>query len=636
MATIGKLAVQITADTKGLSTGLKGAGSEVDSFGTRIEGLTKKLKIIGPLAAAAGAAFAVNMVRSVANTADALGKLSTRTGVAVEDLSRLQYAASLSDVSTQELSGGITRLSRSMSDAASGTGEAGKAFEAMGITVQNQDGTLRSQVDVLNDIADRFASYEDGAQKSALAQQIFGRSGTQLITVLNGGSAALKSMGEESDRLGNTIDQKTAKAAEQFNDNISRLDTAVGGLSRQIAGPLIQSLADLTTGMFQAFMQGETFFGSMERGLKRLGAAKDIQEAEKRVAALTVEYNKALESVAHLDQWEQATHGIMTLGQRLDEAKARLQELRAEADKPAPALQIAAPIIPGATPAAGKPAKAEKAPKDALDEWFENNEKKQNELAEREREYWAARIQRIEEGLMSESELLNHKHQADLERLDAAVMSEDERRLIRESLEMEHLDRMGDIDERGRQLRIEAEQNAANEIERIRKASMTNLEKFTEMSYSEQAATVAKAMQEQLTSVNTNSRAMFNIQKAANISQAIMDTYAGATRALKDFPAPFSYAVAGATLASGLARVASIKSQTFGGASAAAGGSAASGGVAAASGMAAQGGGGGGGMNQSITVQGIGADSLFSGDSVRTLIDRLIDAQRNGARIVLA
>jgi hypothetical protein len=185
-------------------------------------------------------------------------------------------------------------------------------------------------------------------------------------------------------------------------------------------------------------------------------------------------------------------------------------------------------------------------------------------------------------------------------------------------------------------LRIEAEQNAANEIERIRLASMTKLEKFTAMSYSDQAAAVGKAMSEQLTSVTTNSRAMFNIQKAANISQAIMDTYAGATRALKDFPAPISYAVAGATLASGLARVASIKSQTFGGASAASGGGAASGGVAATSGMAAQGGGGGQSMSQSITVQGIGADSLFSGDAVRTLIDRLIDAQRNGARIVLA
>lgn len=639
MATIGKLAVEITADTKGLSSGLKSAGAETDAFGTRMDGLVSKLKVVGPLAIAAGAAFAVSMVKGVADTADALGKLSTRTGVAVEDLSRLQYAASLSDVSTQELSGGITRLSRSMSDAATGTGEAGKAFEAMGITVQNQDGTLRSQVDVLNDIADRFASYEDGAQKSALAQQIFGRSGTQLITVLNGGSQALKSMGEESDRLGNTIDQKTAKAAEQFNDNLTRLDTAVGGLSRSIAGPLIQSLSDLTTGMYEAFMQGETFFGSIERGFKRIGQAKSIEDAEKRVAALTLEYDKALATVAHLEEWEQATGQIMMLGMKLDEAKARLKELRVEAETPLALPQGAAPIIPGTVTGSGKPAATEEAPVDALDAYFEDRQKKQEILDQAEREYFAARLQRIEEGLMSESELLDHKHQADLERLDAAVMSEDERRLIRESLEMEHLDRMSDIDEQGRQLRIEAEQNAANEIERIRLASMTKLEKFTAMSYNDQAAAVGKAMHQQLTSVSTNSKAMFNIQKAANISQAIMDTYAGATRALKDFPAPFSYAVAGATLASGLARVASIKSQSFGGASMVAGGG--GGGVAATSGLAQQagngvGGGGGGGMAQNITIQGIGADSLFSGDAVRTLIDRLIDAQRNGARIVLA
>jgi hypothetical protein len=182
-------------------------------------------------------------------------------------------------------------------------------------------------------------------------------------------------------------------------------------------------------------------------------------------------------------------------------------------------------------------------------------------------------------------------------------------------------------------LRIKAETDAAAELERIRKANMTALERFTAMSYQDQAKTVATAMMQQLTSVNTTSRAMFNIQKAANISQAIMDTYAGATRALKDYPAPLSYALAANTMAVGLARVASIRSQSFGGGavgSASVGG----GGVAAASGMAAQQ--QAPAMNQTITIQGVGAGDLFSGDAVRTLIDRLIDAQRNGARIVLA
>jgi hypothetical protein len=646
MATIGKLAVQITADTQGLSTGLKSAGSEVDSFGTRMDGLASKLKIIGPLAAAAGAAFAVGMVRNVANTADALGKLSTRTGVAVEDLSRLQYAASLSDVSTQELSGGITRLSRSMSDAATGTGEAGKAFEAMGITVKEQDGTLRSQVDVLNDIADRFASYQDGAQKSALAQQIFGRSGTQLITVLNGGSQALKSMGEESDRLGNTIDQKTAKAAEQFNDNITRLDTAVGGLSRQIAGPLIQSLADLTSGMFAAFMQGETFFGSMEKGLKRLGAAKDIEEAEKRVAALTIEYDKALKSVSHLEQWEQATHGIMTLGQRLDEAKARLQELRAEADKPLVTPLGAAPIIPGATPAV-KPATAATVATggtqpNELDEYLEKRQ--------RDQDYWAGRLKQIEEGLMNESELLATKHAEDLARLDAAVMSEDERRLIRESLEMEHLDRMGDIEEQAKALRLQSEQDAATkklEIEKALADERVRINQQAEQLITNAREAATSAAIGLLSALGGKSKsaavAAIALGKALSIAQIIQNTAVAQMRALAELgPLAGSAAAAkigvmgkvqaGLVAATGLVQAAGVMS---GGSQSLVAGntiqqSANSASPMQGNGMAAP------SMNQTITVQGIGADSLFSGDAVRTLIDRLIDAQRNGARIVLA
>jgi hypothetical protein len=254
-------------------------------------------------------------------------------------------------------------------------------------------------------------------------------------------------------------------------------------------------------------------------------------------------------------------------------------------------------------------------------------------LAEREREYWAGRMQRIAEGLMGETELLEHKHQQDLARLDAAIMSEDERRIIRETLESEHLTRLAAIEDEWHIQRVQAEAEKNAEIERQRIASLTNLERFTQMSYRQQAMHVASAMKEQLTSVNTNSRAMFNIQKAANISQAVMDTYAGATRALKDYPAPWSYGVAAATVAAGMARVASIKSQSFGGASAAGGGSA-GGGVAATNGMAQ--GAAAPGMNQTVTIQGMSSGDLFSGDAVRTLIDRLIDAQRNGARIVLA
>jgi hypothetical protein len=352
----------------------------------------------------------------------------------------------------------------------------------------------------------------------------------------------------------------------------------------------------------------------LEAGFKRLTQADTIESARKKVNEL----EEAMHKMRATPGFDEANMGALNLSNNLRDARARLAELLAEQQKSLakPEAQQAAPMVSsGAASTYGTVD-----PQKALDE-----------QAAREREYWAGRIQRVQEGLMSESELLDHKFQQDIERLNASLLTEQERMVAREALEFEHLNRMAEIEEEGRVKRVEAEQKAAAEIERIRLASMSNLERFTAMSYSDQAKTVFDAMREQLTSVTTNSKAMFNVQKAANIAQAVMDTYAGATRALKDFPAPISYAVAGATMAAGMARVASIKSQTFGGASASMGG-ASGGGVAATNGMvqtAQQ-------MNQTITIQGMSSGDIFSGDAVRTLIDRLIDAQRNGARIVLA
>ena len=140
-------------------------------------------------------------------------------------------------------------------------------------------------------------------------------------------------------------------------------------------------------------------------------------------------------------------------------------------------------------------------------------------------------------------------------------------------------------------------------------------------------------MAEMTAGIASSSKAAFNINKAAAIGQTIMDTQAGAARALKDFPAPWSYAVAGATYAQGIARVSAIKSQQFGGSGGAGGAGGSTSLPSAPSNSAAA---GGQSMNQTISVQGISSSDLFSGDAVRTLIDRLIDAQRNGARIVLA
>ena len=133
----------------------------------------------------------------------------------------------------------------------------------------------------------------------------------------------------------------------------------------------------------------------------------------------------------------------------------------------------------------------------------------------------------------------------------------------------------------------------------------------------------------------SGSKAMFNINKAAAIANALLKAKESVTSAYafgsKIGGPPLGAAMAGLAAAATAAQVSAIRSQQFGG-----GGSVSAGGSASAIAPTQTAAAGGAGMAQTITIQGVNSGDLFSGDAVRTLIDRLIDAQRNGARIVLA
>jgi hypothetical protein len=622
MATIGKLAVQITADTAGLSSGLANAGRQTDNFESKLSGLTSKLKILGPAAVAAGGAFAIGMVKSVANTADELAKLSSRTGVAVEDLSRLQYAAGLSGVSNQTLTASIERLSRGMADAANGTGEAAKAFEAMGISVKNQDGTLRSQREVLEEVAERFSGYADGAEKSALAQQIFGRSGAQLIPLLNSGAKGLKDMADESDRLGNTISTRTAKSAEEFNDNLTRMTTAMGGLARTIAGPVIEGLAKFTTAMFDAWKQGDSLIGMLERGFKRLGQAQDLEMARARVQQYEYQYNKLMDSMSHLEEWERNTAGAMRLAGKLDEARKRLAELTEEQEKAA-----TAPVIGGAAPVTGAGGVTTAAGAALLAEDDKVQEELRKRMEQREERYiedLERRLEFLRQSMLSEEELAQEKHAKEMETLvealEARALTEQEYMLMTQDLEMKHMDEMANIRERG----------------------MKRINDITSQSWSEQMKNAANFIKGMTANAANGSRTLFNINKAASIANALLSARESITNAYafgSKIGGPKLGAAFAATAAAATAsQIAALKSTSFSAGAGAAGSVAAGGSIApselpaatlpntqTASGAS---------RGQQVTIQLQG--ETFGREAVRNLISEINEAISDGAVLRLA
>ena len=143
------------------------------------------LPIFGSLGLAVTAAFEGISLKNAIDAADELSKLSQKTGIAIEDLSALKYAGDLSNVSIDDLATGIKKLGNNMAAAAGGNKEIAAVFTAIGVSTTTTTGQLRNTDDVLGDIADRFASYQDGAGKAALATELFGRNGAALIPLLD-------------------------------------------------------------------------------------------------------------------------------------------------------------------------------------------------------------------------------------------------------------------------------------------------------------------------------------------------------------------------------------------------------------------------------------------------------------------
>lgn len=242
-ATIGSLRINLGIDSAQFSKGLKGADSGLKRFGANV---AKSMAAVGAAVSAAVAGIAIG-VRGAINEADKLGKMAQQIGIPVAELSRLKHAAELSGSSLEGLSTSMGRLSRNMSDVAQGAGaEARRAFEQLGITVTNTDGTLKSSTAVMAEMADRFAGMEDGAGKTALAMQLMGRSGAQMIPMLNAGADGLNRMMQEADALGIVITEKTARAAAAFNDNLDNLRKIMTGIWTQMAEHLLPHLQRLS------------------------------------------------------------------------------------------------------------------------------------------------------------------------------------------------------------------------------------------------------------------------------------------------------------------------------------------------------------------------------------------------------
>lgn len=233
-----------------------------DSIKRGLGGLTDTAKSINGVLANLGVGVSLAgigaMIKSSIDSADALDEMAQRTGIAVESLSLLVPAAELSAVSTEKFEAGLKKLATGMLEAATGSEASAQNFEALGVAVQNQDGTLRDSEQVLLDLADRFQAMPDGAEKAALAVDIFGKAGAEMIPFLNQGREGIGALKQEAAELGLQLSADTAAQAGNFNDALDKLKLATQSIGNQIIASLLPALNDMAGGMVESAKQGGT------------------------------------------------------------------------------------------------------------------------------------------------------------------------------------------------------------------------------------------------------------------------------------------------------------------------------------------------------------------------------------------
>ena len=251
-ATIGNLRVNLGLDTAEFRAGAKKAESTLAGLSNSLKGFG--LAIAGTLSLAGIATG----LKSAVDRMDELGKAAQKIGVPVEQLSQLEYAARLADVPLAELTSSMGKFARSISEiAAGGSNDAGQALQALGVSATDAQGRLRPTLDIMLDLADEFSSMKDGADKTAISMALFGKSGADMIPLLNGGRQAIADAANEARAFGLVVTQESSKAAEQFNDNLTRLMGASQGLQQQLAIQLVPTLADLSETTLDFLKTGE-------------------------------------------------------------------------------------------------------------------------------------------------------------------------------------------------------------------------------------------------------------------------------------------------------------------------------------------------------------------------------------------
>ena len=339
----------LAESNKSLGTSAGQLGDQVKDLSGKLgihlpEGATKALNSLqgfsaGTMAAMGAAAGAVallvkavkelhEMTMQAAADADELVTQSMKTGLDTRTLQQWQYASELIDVSVETMTGSMTKLTRAMYDAYTGNETLAAAFDNLGVSITDSDGSLRDAESVFLDVVDALGQVENQTERDALAMDIMGRSAQELNPLIVQGSDALRELAEEAEATGYVLDESQIKKLTEVDDAYQRLQLQIESTKKELAvqfapasqkametfskavqtagkilvdSGLIENLASILTSTLSIIDSGASLMDLMPDWLNPINQLSDAFRGLAVIMAMVADYTSAVNSLMHLD-----------------------------------------------------------------------------------------------------------------------------------------------------------------------------------------------------------------------------------------------------------------------------------------------------------------------------------------------
>lgn len=228
---------------KGSTMGQKvgGALSNIGKFAAKTGAA-----VVGGASVITGALTAV--ANTTATTADTFDKSSLRTGIQVEELQRLKYAADQSGVSLESIEKSAKKLNDRLGEVSEGNQNTADMFKKLDVNVKDSNGNLRDSTSIYNDVLHKLADMGDSAEATAIGTDLFGKAFVDMKPLLAAGSEGIKELTSRADELGIVMSEDAVKSGVVFGDSLADIKSAAGGIINQLGSALIpvaQTFLDL-------------------------------------------------------------------------------------------------------------------------------------------------------------------------------------------------------------------------------------------------------------------------------------------------------------------------------------------------------------------------------------------------------